>query len=41
METEAESVPETLSVSSIDWALENIQTNICVINNHCHRPRWM
>jgi hypothetical protein len=32
MKTEAESVPETLCVSGIDWAIENIQPNICVIN---------
>jgi hypothetical protein len=32
MKTETESVPETLSISSIDWVLENIQPNICVIN---------
>lgn len=32
MKTEAESSPEMLSVSGIDWALENSQTNICVIN---------
>jgi len=32
MKMEAESAPETLSVSGIDWALENIQTNIYVTN---------
>jgi len=32
MKKETETVTKMLSVSGIDWSLENIQTNICVIN---------